>query len=522
MTDTDTDSNSNITNNDEEWNWEYINIRNDPLNSHFVSNEQNLNRDRRNHIYKRKERSVKRSIANQYEYLETRTNLYNYRKKYLRKSELKKVITPFSSYVEYRLPNIPNKSLNNDLSNNIRYSDILTDEKMININNITINNNNNDNISRENSSKLNIILPMTHVQPKDLLIHYLSIERDADLYNKKNKKTKSMIRFQLSDIKDTIKYIKENDKHISITGTKSVLLYNITEYYNLFMNIAMKRVYLIYIKNRLKKYTEIKKRYKHIYSWEVTTKTRKAYYDHSLCNNELDPITCESLKDISPHYYFVIKEKDKYYGYDLRSLTGIILHNMNNYTKYKNPLTQKFFDKDVYCDLLVRIYYLKMMNKSILYDEDEDQDENENQEQTDQVNIRIRNNIREILHNLNQLGYYISDEVVENFTTGQWIEIYRSLYNIWNYNITENIRRDISRTHIYNFIEIQNLYRYSENGVKTYVTELCKILIRGQSDNNDGTRGLVGLYLMVSLCSINSPISESYPHFVNIFDNPNE
>jgi hypothetical protein len=438
----------------------------------------------------------------------TRINYRNYSKNHLSKSKIKDAIKPFNWYVKNRLPKPP---LNNtDISGKTNYNKIIETNQ-----NLIITNNDDIKTKQNKNLKSNILcLPITYIQKKDLLLHYLTLENNnKELYKNTNKNYKSIIRFTVSEIKDTIKYIKQNGESISNTGTKAKLIHNIASHYNMFMEIAFKRCLLITFKNRLLEYIRIKKEHKAIYTWEMSGLTRNAYYDRSLCTNDIDPISCEEVGEIPDEYFIVIKEMNKLYGYDLRSIYGILNHNRNP-TKYKNPLTQNPLEYNTYVDIDTRIRYLNGMKLPYFFEDDEEENTDNNLET---VETRIINNINTIVHILNRNGYYISEEVVNNFRFQYWRHIYRSMHDIWFLNLSNEMRDQINENVRLNFID----YRVIENTRPTnaihYITELFKIMMESQSDIN--LMKTVQLYVMISLCSVRSPISDAYPHLQNIFTN---
>ena len=132
-------------------------------------------------------------------------------------------------------------------------------------------------------------------------------------------------KFKLKDIKNVAKKYK-----LKLNGTKEVL---------------MRRCYIyLYLSE---KSIIIQKYIRGILQRRINKLKGVALFQRSLCNNNEDFLSFESISTIHPNQFFSFKDGDFIYGFDIISLNNLILKNKNNIF---NPYNRNEIPKNIISD----------------------------------------------------------------------------------------------------------------------------------------------------------------------------
>lgn len=341
------------------------------------------------------------------------------------------------------------------------------------------------------------------------------IDVDGKTDNRVHADTDSVLILRNDRLKNTIRHLKQNENaKIKITGKKEVLIQRLIDYYNVRNECLKHRNSLAKFKSCIQQFIKNKPKY----SWQFNP---EPYNNKELCINDDDPISCYELKEIEEPYFYVIKEGKYYYGFDVRSLFGIIYHTY--YRDHKNPLTRKRFSSQVYKDLVEKLKKIKRQKKTVFEDEENEQNHTtQPQSQTVITNNpreELSNTINALSYDLYSMDYHVNEEQLQNLTLNQTREIFSSFFTIWNYNLNNQMRRQFEYNQETNeslvVQSIRSFYNIRDPIIaKLKMLNIFKQIISNPERTEDRKTGAI--YVMISLCSTNSNIRESYPQFVNI------
>jgi hypothetical protein len=321
----------------------------------------------------------------------------------------------------------------------------------------------------------------------------------------------SVVIFRNARLKNTIRQLKAEGAKIKITGNKEILIQRLIQHFNVHDICTKNRQHLCSFKNKMISYLKNKPKY----TWDKYT---KVYNNRELCVNDEDPIGCYELKEIDKEYFYVIKEGKYYYGYDIRTILSIIYHS--GWNKSKNPLTRNLFDKSIYIDCSEKILRFKNKGLSLFYEE-----EASNKSPSDTTpREKLISIINKLSYELYQLDFHVTEEQLRRINIRQYRNIYATFSNIWFFNITNEIRNIYNNDtnnplNIPTYADFNNTITNTDN-FGHIIMQLVNILnifyklITNPINIEDKKTG--AMYVMISLCSINSSIRDEYPQFVNV------
>lgn len=312
-------------------------------------------------------------------------------------------------------------------------------------------------------------------------------------------------------LKNTIKNLKTQGIKINSTGKKEVLIQRLIDHFNI-------REQATNIRNNIKRFINIAQNYiinKPKYSWQLY---KNIHNKRELCVNDDDPIGCYNLNEIDKNYFYVIKENKYYYGYDIRTIFGIIYHS--GWKCSKNPLTRNDFNKQIYSDCLEKFTIFKKNKLNIFYE-----DENTKPDTTASTEQKLLTMINKLSYELYQLDYHVSEDQIRRLNIRQYRHIYETFTNIWFFNLTNDVRMTYDndpeerlQVPTYNdFYAITTDRTIPFNTVINYLIRILNIfykLITTPINIEDKKTG--AMYVMISLCSTNTTIRDMYPQFINV------
>lgn len=311
-----------------------------------------------------------------------------------------------------------------------------------------------------------------------------------------------LITFTIQHLKRTIRNINENrlpgTPRLKLGGNREELIKRLQDHYCIDTELPK-------LKKRFLKFIELVKRKKLEKPQSSWNLYKDVYQNREKCTNDDDPIICEELKDIDDDYFYVIKESKFFYGFDIRTIYGIILKGRNN----QNPLTRKNFTNDIYRDCLDKLFLLKQKNKNIILDDDT-------------ISTSTQNNLEDIASTLTrriscilyEFGYNVSDETLYNMRISEMNRAYSIIYNLWTHNMTQDLRERLIGNEEIIIPSINAYQRLNPARGFFLLMDIYHKFITSPADIEDKKLGAI--YIIVSLCEISETIASQYPHLRNV------
>jgi hypothetical protein len=161
-----------------------------------------------------------------------------------------------------------------------------------------------------------------------------------------------------------------------------------------------------------------------------------AFFDRSLCKNDTDFFTLESIKTISIHNFFSYKYDNGIWGFDILSIYNLFVKTSSGIVL--NPYTREKLDNSIFINIKHLIRLAKIFHKPvniILNDS------------TNQLSTKKKNEIKclELFQHINELGNYSDYMWFMNLSHSHLVKFIRELVDIWEYRaqLTPEIKRDI-------------------------------------------------------------------------------
>ena len=275
-------------------------------------------------------------------------------------------------------------------------------------------------------------------------VDLLGIHIKNEFIEKKKKETPNTNLSYFEYIKDKnvlkkykIPELKSIAKHLRlfITGSKTVLIDRITTFFERFSkSLVIQRIFRGFIVRRLFKLRG------------------DALKNRSLCVNNSDFYTLEPLEEIEHQLFYSYKdENDFHYGFNIVSLIQL----MKNKSKdILNPYNREIISKTIIEDIISLYKKIHLLFPTILEPDDDpinkittitshintiyaiNNFENIHEIQNKITSIRekpIPVRMIELFMEIDQLGNYTDSTWFSQLNVRDYVRLYRSLYDIWNY-----------------------------------------------------------------------------------------
>jgi hypothetical protein len=234
-----------------------------------------------------------------------------------------------------------------------------------------------------------------------------------------------------------------------------------------------------------------------------------ARFNRSLCVNETDFFTMDSLHDIPYAQFYSFKDKDNMiYGFDILSLYNLFDKTYDKtYDKVTNPYNRQLFPKLIYKNILQLLRLGTIFNDEITISMVEPKTTNEI------VVVSIENRTIALFHDIDILGNYTNYIWFYSLLPQQIIRYILELRDIWSYraNLSEEARREICPTHNYLFRSIQEneVYLYSTSMLQDLALNIMEKMVR--SGVNQDSRCLGANYVLCALTLVSSEAALALP-----------
>ena len=321
--------------------------------------------------------------------------------------------------------------------------------------------------------------------------------------------------FSIPNIKDFSNILKYNynvsqlktiAKHYKLTnsGNKEFLrrrLFNFL-YYSYNIIIIQKNVRYILIKKYIKAHGP-------------------AFYNRSLCSNDVDFCTLDNLNNIQYTQFISFKDTNSHiYGFDIKSLYNLFiksgnnknnnnntLNNNNTSINVQNPFTNLFFSYKITEQLLEYIRLTKLLNIELELNYDE--------LVYASLNKQLEMKILTLFQRIDSMGHYTNIKWFLELDKYGLIMFIRELQDIWNYraNLSQETRRSIVPPNGNPFssiiININNLPQHSFIQIKKYGIQIIDLMIN--KGVNENSCALGSYYVLCALTMVSTDAASSLP-----------
>jgi hypothetical protein len=360
-------------------------------------------------------------------------------------------------------------------------------------------------VSTENENENATLLSCNNITE-----HYLNV--NLTIKNKKSYEKISTNDFVIPALKDYSNIVKYNynvsqlraiSKHykLSTGGNKEYLrkrLYNFLYYsYNIIIVQKYARYFLT------KKYIKVH---------------GPAFYNRSLCSNDVDFCTLDSLNNICYNQFISFKDCNSHiYGFDIKSLYNLFIKSGNakkasnntnsNSSNVQNPFTNVCFSHSIFEQLLEYIRLTKLLKLEL--------DLNYDELIILSIHKQLEMKILTLFQRIDSLGNYTNIKWFMELDKYGLIQFIRELADIWNYraNLTQETKRAIvpPSGNLFNgeHININSLPQYNFIQIKKYAIQIIDLLINKGINENSCVLG--SYYVLSALTMVSNEAAISLP-----------
>lgn len=229
-----------------------------------------------------------------------------------------------------------------------------------------------------------------------------------------------------------------------------------------------------------------------------------ALLNRSICVNQDDFMTFDSILDIPNQLFISILHDTKIYGFNIRSLHSLSLHS--NHIIYENPYTRIPFDAHIIHKIDKLKAVLKNRSISIYHEE----------EQNNSPEIEMKRKTVKIFQKMDELDNYTDVSWFLNLNIIYLKLYYKFLEDIWNYRaeLTSDEKKKIVPN-------INNLFKLSVKHVnnipdKLKVQNICldNILMLIDNGISQSYKTTGSIYVLTAFTMVSASAAEAYPHLI--------
>ena len=227
-----------------------------------------------------------------------------------------------------------------------------------------------------------------------------------------------------------------------------------------------------------------------------------AFFIRNLCHNETELASFEPLETIPQDYFFAIKDKNRIWGFDIRTL--VVQYEESG--KLENPYTKELCDPPIVELFRRHLDKLKRWKRSLHYAEIS------GLSQKQSWNLRVL----DMCLRLDMLGYRIATHWFTDLTISEQKVLYSQLFSIWNNDsITNELRETIvpgfsvAETALFKWNPAKIIMKTDIDSVRRTNLNVMERLISSASQQSDKTLG--AMYSVMALCNVSYRCNRAYP-----------
>jgi hypothetical protein len=247
--------------------------------------------------------------------------------------------------------------------------------------------------------------------------------------------------------------------------------------------------------------------------YRVYTKYRgPAITDRSMCVNNEDFLTMDSLNDIPYVQFFSYKDADGFvYGFNIVSLYNLIgkTHRMK---QYENPYNRKPIPKSVIRSLN------RVIRLSIIFGDDVSIEIDECEEDNPSV-VSLQTRITRVFHLIDQRGHYTNSEWFQQFSALQIRRFMRELIDIWNYRagLSSSTRREICPPHGDPFRGLQYSQFFLNDNLEEHRIFAVEVMEKLVNLHTDTGKDLGAFYILGAMTLASQEVADAIPWLYQSF-----
>ena len=239
-----------------------------------------------------------------------------------------------------------------------------------------------------------------------------------------------------------------------------------------------------------------------------------AFYNRSLCSNDVDFCTLDSLNAICYNQFISFKDNNSHiYGFDIKSLYNLFIKSGNakkansNSSNVLNPFTNVCFSHSIFEQLLEYIRLTKLLKLEL--------DLNYDDLIILSIHKQLEMKILTLFQRIDSLGNYTNIKWFMELDKYGVIQFIRELADIWNYraNLTQETKRAIvpPSGNLFNsdHININTLPQYNFIQIKKYAIQIIDLLINKGINENSCVLG--SYYVLSALTMVSNEAATSLP-----------
>ena len=227
-----------------------------------------------------------------------------------------------------------------------------------------------------------------------------------------------------------------------------------------------------------------------------------AFFARDICNNETEISSFEPLNTVPRDYFFVIKERNIFWGYDIRSL----LVQYEAIGSLENIYTKQICDPATLEAFRIRLSRLKAWKKSLAL------------ENTMVLTAKQSWSLRvlDVCLRLDMLGYRIATQWFSDLDIFKQKALYGFLFRLWNEQLAEELRKKIipeeSQNRLFKFTISKIICKSDLDSIRRNNLNIIERLISSASEQSDKTLG--AMYTVMCLAGVSARTREAYPWLV--------
>jgi hypothetical protein len=230
-----------------------------------------------------------------------------------------------------------------------------------------------------------------------------------------------------------------------------------------------------------------------------------AYKNRSLCTNDSDFVTLDSLDTLTVDTFFSYEDRDGFmYGFDIASIHSLLMKGgdviPNPYNR--NPIPEEVFEN------AIRITQLaSLLNRKLTSDDEEPPVELSNK-----LIVELRS--LELFQNINLLGNYSDMKWFLTLNKQKLIRFMRELSDIFSFRaqLTDETKRTICPPHGDPFRNVNMQYIQVEedmDNVRKHILEVLEKFVNSGIDTN--SKSLGAYYVLAALTLVNESAAVAMP-----------
>lgn len=244
---------------------------------------------------------------------------------------------------------------------------------------------------------------------------------------------------------------------------------------------------------------KIQKCWKKYISKKLLKQRGPAFFVRSVCHNDTELASFESLDTIPRDYFFTIKDSSRIWGFDIRTL--VVQYEAEG--KLENPYTKELCGVNVIEQFKKHVDMLKAWKKSVHYEEIS------GLSQKQSWNLRVL----DMCLRLDVLGYRIATHWFTDLNIMQQKQLYSLLFTLWN-----NVDNEVKETIVPKSTGNDALFKWTPDRINMK-TELDSVrrtninvlerLISSAREQSDKTLG--AMYSVMALSRVSYRCRNAYP-----------